>query len=73
MLSNGVLGYSLLQCPLTKMERASVDFSGFWIKLGNTLYFLEAFLVRMKGSLCAVFFPPPSDFCCKIASESSYC
>lgn len=62
MLSNYVLGYSLLQCPLIKMERVCVDFSGFWIKLGNTLYFLEAFLVRMKESLCADFFPPPSYF-----------
>lgn len=75
MLSNRVLGYSLLQCPLLKMERASVDFSGFWIRLGNTLYFLQAFLVWMKGSLCAGFFFPPflRFLRCKIASESSYC
>lgn len=42
------------------MERASVDFSGFRVKLWNTLYFLEGFLLWMKGLLCSV--PPPSPF-----------
>lgn len=57
------------------MERASVDFSEFWIKLWNTFYFLEGFLVWMKELLCTVSppFPPPLLLCWKINSESLYC
>lgn len=41
------------------MERASVDFSGFRLKLWNTLCFLEGFLLSMKGLLCRVLPPSP--------------